>query len=245
MNARRDDATGAGPPGPVIVTGFPSEAELREMVVEYLRLRQLSRAPLTAAMSRISRRALQECGRVLGILRDGVFAFENEAELALLTDAMLYDRRDGGTTAVERHWRDADAVDDDHRLIRDAMLHARFSICQVEATRPDAGLIVRDVLRGDALLVLDRGLGTTAVPAMAVAMRLLPFPGWTMTSGAALPLDPAHAETILRDLPGILNRPVGGMPIRLSKGEESRLATRIMRDCIACAATDRICYEES
>ncbi len=223
--------------------GFPPEDELKALVAEYVRFRQLSQAPHSAAMKRISRSALHECGKALGILRHGTFVFENESETALLTDTALYDRRDGGTTAVERHWKDTEAADDDQRLLRDAMLHARFSLYQVKATRADAGLIVRDVLRGDDLLVLDRSFGTSALPGLVMAMRLLPFPAWAMTSGAGLPLDSAPAEAVLRDLPAILNRPVDGLPIRLSKVDEGRLATRIMRDCIAAGATERISYE--
>jgi hypothetical protein len=58
----------------------------------------------------------------------------------------------------------------------------------VESVERGVGVTARDLLRDESHLVVDRGFAHTASPGTLLAVRLLPQEGFTMTSGAALPL---------------------------------------------------------
>lgn len=166
-----------------------SAAQRHEIISRYQRLRTAGRALNNRLVERLSKDVLHEGGRKLGILRGDVLVFNTEDETSVLMDYCLYDVRRNGRNAVEQYLIDSlpDPESDEMTCLR-AMQHAIYSLFVVEAVERGLGVIVRDLLTQEALLVVDMGFGSSAEPGLVLASRLLHHDGFSMTGGAALPV---------------------------------------------------------
>jgi hypothetical protein len=80
----------------------------REAVLaRYRRLRAVGRDLNNRLVARLSKDALHEGGRRLGILRGGALVFETEDQAAVLMDYCLYDVRRKGRTTIEQYLIDS------------------------------------------------------------------------------------------------------------------------------------------
>ncbi len=160
-----------------------------DIISLYQRLRTVSQDLSTRLVNRLSRDTLHEGGRRLGILRGGTLVFDTENETSVLMDYCLYDVRRKGRSAIEQYLIDSppDPESDEMTCLR-AMQHAIYSLFVVESVERGLGVIVRDLLSQEVLLVVDMGFGSTAQPGLVFASRLLHHDGFSMTGGAALPV---------------------------------------------------------
>jgi hypothetical protein len=155
----------------------------------YQRLRTAGRELNNRLVQRLSRDELHEGGRKLGILRGGTLVFDTEDETSVLMDYCLYDVRRNGRNTIEQYLIDSppDPESDEMTCLR-AMQQAIYSLFVVESVERGLGVIVRDFLSQEVLLVVDMGFGSTAQPGLVFASRLLHHDGFSMTGGAALPV---------------------------------------------------------
>lgn len=166
-----------------------------DMISRYQRLRTAGRDLNNRLVRRLSKDALDEGGRKLGILRGGTLVFDTEDETSVLMDYCLYDVRRKGRNTIEQYLIDSppDPESDEMTCLR-AMQHAIYSLFVVESVERGLGVMVRDLLSQDVLLVVDMGFGSTAQPGLVFASRLLHHDGFSMTGGAALPVAVVPAD---------------------------------------------------
>lgn len=162
----------------------------REAVLaRYRRLRAVGLDLNNRLVARLSKDALYEGGRRLGILHGGTLVFETEDEASVLMDYCLYDVRKNGRNAIEQYLIDSqpEPEADEMDCLR-SMQHAIYSLFVVESVERGLGVIVRDLMSQQVFLVVDLGLSSSADPGLVFASRLLHYDGYSMTGGAALPV---------------------------------------------------------
>ena len=84
-----------------------------------------------------------------------------------------------------------------------AMQHAIYSLFVVESVERGLGATVRDLLSDEISLVVDMGIGKSAQPGMVFASRLLLQDGFSMATGAVLPvgvLPAGQQEAVTKEL---------------------------------------------
>ena len=174
----------------------PSEIE------RYRRLRALSRELNHRILRTVPREAMLETAKAIGVEHDGQLWLDGEDVMSVLMDCCLYDWIDGGRSLVQRYAeaqvREA-GTDEDFLL--QAYLKAQYRIVRPQAVLPGAGVSVRDELSGEQLVIMDVGLSESGLDdRMHFATRTIPLETYSMTGGAALPMDAKAKETALRRL---------------------------------------------
>lgn len=164
-------------------------AKRHDILSRYQRLRTAGRNLNDRLVARLSKDALYEGGKKLGILRGGTLVFDTEDQASVLMDYCLYDVRRNGRNAIEQYLIDSlpDPESEEMACLR-AMQHAIYSLFVVESVERGLGVIVRDLLSQEILLVVDMGFGSSAQPGLVFASRLLHHEGFSMAGGAALPV---------------------------------------------------------
>lgn len=164
-------------------------ANPKELLARYQQLRKTSRKLNNKLVARLSKNVLDEGGTKLGILRNGTLVFHSMDESAVLMDYCLYDVRRNGRNVIEQYLIDSPPDEDSEEMtcLR-AMQHAIYSLFVVESVEPGLGVVVRDAASDESMLVVDMGFASSALPGVVFASRLLPYDGFFITGGAALPL---------------------------------------------------------
>ncbi len=179
--------------------------EYSELVNRYKKFRKLNRKLHSILTHKVSKKAIQECGRKLGIMKGDTFVFRDMDETAVLMDYCIYDYYENsqggcplaGSNAVSRYIAESPPVPgSDEYVVLKAMSESFYTLVQVEHVAEGVGAQADDLLGDRSFLIIDMGLGKTAVKGLVIATRLLPFEDFTMTSGAALPVDPEIVEEI-------------------------------------------------
>ncbi len=140
-------------------------------------------------VKRLSKSELDTGAKKLGLLKGGVMVFDSEDECAYLMDYCIHHVRTSGRNAVERELiARSDAPESDELTCLQALQHTIYSVFLVEAVEPGLGVHVRDLRSQGELFVLDLGFGSSAVPGLILATRIISVAGINMTGGAAIPL---------------------------------------------------------
>ena len=169
--------------------------------------RSVSRPMANELLRRVGRASLNEVGRRVGLLRGGTLVLDNESELDVLGDLAVFDLWKDGENLVRRVLREAPPAEGTmQREIMEARCDARFSIFTSERVEPGVGVYFRDMFRGrEETLVVDRGMAASPLPPF-IAMRLLRFPEFAMSTGAGIPVTSREATM---DVVGALRRRFG------------------------------------
>jgi hypothetical protein len=167
----------------------PQASAYRDIAARYQRLRPIRLRLNNELVRRLSRDALDEGAKKLGLLHGGVFVFENEDETSVLMDYCLYDVYRDGRNAVDQYLADCpfDAEADKMTCLR-AMQQATFTLIAVLSVEPGVGCQIRNLFTDETRLLADVGFSSTAEPGLVLLTRLLDFGSFVATSGAALPL---------------------------------------------------------
>lgn len=176
-------------------TGTSLSPERTELVQRYQRLRDVCRRLSSTLVQRVIKRGLEEAGKKLGLLRKKTLVVDSESEMAILMDYLVYDVRRNGRNAIDDHLRKSPpAAGTDAMICLQATQGAYYSLFAVDSLERDVGVTVRDLQSSESKFVIDYGFSRSALPGLVLAMRLLPFDDYLMTSGAALPLGVVAAD---------------------------------------------------
>ena len=216
-----------------------------DLVARYQHLRQATRPITNQLIGTLSKKAMQEAGEKLGILRDGVLVFGSEDETGVLMDYCLFDFREQGMNAIERRLvQDPPPADSEELLILQGLRNARYSLFIVEAIQPGVGLHLRDLLNDVTIFIVDINFSNSAQEGLVLAARIVTIDGINMTTGASLPVAviPASGrkEFVSRYLPQI--RALARQ--KESPEQASELAAAIIKACLRDGASSRIRYAE-
>jgi hypothetical protein len=219
-------------------------SEHASKLVRYKHLRHVGLELNNRLVASLSKNALEEGGKALGILRNGVFVLGNEDESNVLMDYCLHDVREDGINAIERFLaKSPPAPGSDELLILQAKRAAWYSLFVVEQAEPGVGVHVRDLLRQQQLFLTDMGLGSSAPAGAVLASRIMTIEGIHATTGAALPLGIFPAAAQQQILSTLANAFLGADLASLPPEDASRLAAMVIQGCLKSGSADRVRYE--
>lgn len=213
---------------------------------EYKRLRQAMPRLTSALLRGVSKPALKEGAKKLGLLKGNTFVFGSLQESDVLMDYCIYSCRRGGQTAIERFARNSPPPEgSDHAILLNAMLRSHYSIFQVKEIEKGRGITMNDLLRNRELLLFDVGLSSTAVPYAAFAGRVLPLGEHYMTSGAFIPLNPeVFRQAVIPTMEIFLSKINREAESPLLPPDEARFSAQIIRAALREGLLDRMTYAD-
>jgi hypothetical protein len=212
---------------------------------QYRRMREVRFRLNNLLVEMIPKKALEECGRILGFFRKGVLIFETEDETSLLMDyCIFYPGPDGRNLVAKYLEKTPPPADSDEMAALQSMTHAYYSLFQVVDVKRGTGVAVRDLLRGETGFIVDVGFGNTAQRHMILATRIIPVEGFLMTGGAALPVDASAAERISKELKRTGYNPETFDYEQITPRQEAEVAAIVIRECRSTGMTSRIAYAE-
>lgn len=214
------------------------------LLERYLRLRDVRFRLNNLLVTTIPTKTLHECGRILGIFRNGTFVFETEDETSVLMEYGIYYPGPDGRNAVARYLeKTPPPPDSDEMVALQEMTHAYYSLFQVVDVERGVGVSVTDLLRGGTGFIVDVGLGSTAIRHMIVATRVVPMEGFLRTAGAALPVVAPAAERIFRELKRSGFHPETLDYRQITPRQEAEIAAIVIRECRSSGMTSHIAYQ--
>lgn len=121
----------------------------RDQVLEgYRDLRAISPRHDSGALQFLSRPAVLEHAKRLGLATGQMLVAESEEEMTLVFDLALYTAKERRSRALDRYTRATPRpLGSDEARMLEAMRHARFSVWRITHRHEPAGLIIADVLR--------------------------------------------------------------------------------------------------
>lgn len=209
-----------------------------EVLARYRRLRDISQRHNSAIQKFVSRDALLQQARRLGLARGRTLILDHIDELTYAFDLAIHTAQPGRSRAIDRYAQSLGALSDpDEALMLDAMRGARFSLLRIERRHPVVGLVATDLCRRTELWLIDVGLESSIPDGAMMATRLYAPEGFSMTAGANLPIDATLMIKLIDGLP----RHLRGMP-REAIVDDRRFAETIYRIALADGLMDRVEY---
>ena len=190
----------------------------------------------------LGRSEIKRAGKALGIWHNGCVVLGDENEVPTLLDFAIYGLHDAnGKTAVQVHaCAHPPRTDSDEELVLHAMTRARYCLLQVTKRVPGVGVECYDILRKQLLLMANHGFGMTAEVGMVIACRLVSVPGFEISTGADLPVDP---ETFLL-ISEFLNQAAREFEITCNNIDQAArmeaVSVGIIRACLDSGCADQI-----
>lgn len=183
-----------------------------EILTRYRRLRQISKEHHQAVLDIIAPDVVLDWAKRLGLTQGRTVVLESEHDMTLVEDLATYLPRPGRSHPLDRYARTARfAPDSDEAIVLEAMRHARFSLWRVERRHETAGLILRDLLRGGEIWLVDETMEKSAPRGVEMAARIIVpvtsdlmeevftrAPALRRTQGDTLARDPRFAIGIYR-----------------------------------------------
>jgi hypothetical protein len=178
----------------------------QETIDRYRHLREVAKGYLSGALKHLSKSAINDAARRVGLLSRGTIVADSFDEMTLAFDLAVLGPQRGHSSAIDRYARaHPPAPGSDEAVTLDALRHCRFHIIRVLRRHETAGLIVEDIVSHGELWLMDEGLEMTASEGAAFGTRLLRLDGFHMTAGAAVPLTRDVLEAAIASRPVWLN----------------------------------------
>src|SRR4051812_21086033 len=234
LRARQPPASLASPPGP------PSMPR-SEILARYRRLRQISKEQHEAILNIIAPSVLLDWARRLDLTKGKAVVLENDNEMTLPEDLAIDLPRLGRSHPLDRYARVAPGSDE--AIVLAAMRRARFSLWRIERRHPTTDLILRDLLRGEEIWLVDEAMERNAPPGVQMAARLLQPENFAMTARIIVPILPD-----LMTVPELMNGVFTRAPaLRRLQGDvlaaDPRLAIGIYRAAVATGTMERVRFK--
>ncbi len=209
-----------------------------EILTRYRRLRQISKEHHQAVLDIIALDVVLDWAKRLGLAQGRTVVLDSEHEMLLAEDLATYLPRLGRSHPLDRYARAARfAPDSDEAIVLEAMHHAHFSLWHVERRHETAGLILRDLLRGGEIWLIDEAMEKNARLGMEMAARLLKLEGFAMTARIIVPVTPDLIEKAFDRAPA-LKRAQGDV-----LAQDPRFAIGIYRAAVATGAMDSVRFK--
>ena len=210
-----------------------------EIIDRYRRFRAVNIRHNSGALKCLSSEALMEQARRLGLARGRTLILGSEDELALVYDLSLYARQGGRKRPLDRYAASQRFPhDSDEARVVDAMLAARFALICVERRHPEAGLIVRDLIREEEFWLVDEGMELSAPIGLKMATRVFSPDHFHMTAGVMIPLDGDLLRNALERRPLLLRMSLD------QTAEDRRFAEAIYREAIRAGVMERVRFQD-
>lgn len=172
-----------------------------EILQRYRHLRLISIGHHSGAMAFVSKQAVLEHAKRLGLATGGMLVAESEAEMTLAFDLALYTTKEHRSRALDRYARATPLPpgSDAARVLK-AMRHARFSVWRIDRRHETAGLIITDVLRETEVWLVDEQLEASAPEGLCFAGRICQPDDFAMSCGVVVPVYRELLEEVTLDM---------------------------------------------
>jgi hypothetical protein len=211
----------------------------KAILSDYKTLRKKGIELSSALVESLSNEDLETAARRLGILRRGVMQFDTEDEAAVLMDYAIHEIRRDGVNAVERMLRDNPPPEGSaHLRLLHSLAASRYTVVGIQQIIPGFGLAGFEGAMRSPVVVVDVNFSRTAQPGISMATRLQsPGIGWSMTTGASLPLT-AKALTGIIAAMKHYERQHGHEPREVDR------TTLIIREALKAGVTQHVSYAD-
>lgn len=215
-----------------------------DLLDRYKQLRQIGLKLNNQLTKHLPRNSFGEGAKTLGMLRGkNKIELDTDDEIAVLADFCLHDVRQNGLNTIDRYLIECPpAPGSEEDLILRAKQQAWYSLLAVEDRELGVGVHVVDLLRDEALFLVDVGFSRTASAGFVLATRIMTIEDMTMTTGAALPvgtLSQVEQTEFVRRMKAALPKLDFA---KMSLEDEGRLAASLIRACLRQGAAERIRY---
>jgi hypothetical protein len=130
-----------------------------EILTRYRRLRPISKELHRAVLDVVAPNLVLGWAKRLGLARGGMALLESEQDMTLAADLAIHLARPGRSHPLDRYARAArPAPGPDEAIALEAMRRAQFSLWRVERRHEATGLVLRDLLRGEDIWLVDEAL---------------------------------------------------------------------------------------
>ena len=174
----------------------------RDQILErYRHLRAISIGHHSGAMAFVSKQAVLEYAKRLGLATGQMLIAESEEEMTLVVDLALSPAKDRRSRALARYARATPLPPgSDAARVLEAMRQARFSIWRIKQQHDTAGLIITDVLREAEVWLVDKQLEASASEGLSFAGRVCEPDRFAMSCGVVVPVYRELLEEIALDM---------------------------------------------
>lgn len=170
---------------------------MTDVLSRYDQLRKASRDVNARIVETLTGEEMTSAGERLGIVRDGVLIFSSEDDTNVLMDYAIH-RLGTRPSPAERFYAELSArLDGAERAWAEATTRACFRILRLGPRAGPAQTETQDLLTGERLLLVDRGVADSGAPGQALAGYVLDFPGFVVTSGGAIAMPEAVPDVLL------------------------------------------------
>jgi hypothetical protein len=209
-----------------------------EILTRYRRLRQISKELHQAVLDVVAPNVVLGWAKRLGLARGRMVLLESEQDMTLAEDLAIYLARPGRSHPLDRYTRAArPAPGSDEAIALEAMRRAQFSLWRVERRHEATGLVLRDLLRGEDIWLVDEALERSARPGLEMAARLLKPEGFAMTARIVVPVTPDLMEEAFARAPAL--RRVQGDAL----ARDPHFAIGIYRAAVATGAMESVRFK--
>ena len=183
---------------------------VQTQVAEYKRLWPLMPVLHAEIFKLASPADVKVCGKKLRMLdKKGAkvgLHFEHPLEMDMFQDYLFYMYRPHGFSLVRKMMnRKRYPPDSDEQQLLAAMVKARFSVFWIREMHQEGGLIALDVTTGDGFFIFDQSQVGLDLTGALVGMRIFPFLGAWMHTGACIPVGEIDDPAAFRPLNTTLN----------------------------------------
>jgi hypothetical protein len=211
-----------------------------DVLARYRLLRGISKRHHSEAMKHLSKEAILQHARRLGLAFGKTLILDNMDELTLAFDLAIYTAPAGRSRAIDRYARSSQfAPGSDEAIMLGAMRNARFAVLLVQRRHPSAGLIVTDVFRKIELWLVDEGLEISLPVGTAFATRYCAPDRFVVTAGVGMPVDIELLTSAVESAPQLLRKS------RAEAFEDRRFAEAVYRAAIADGIMAGIAYQDT
>jgi hypothetical protein len=210
-----------------------------EVLTRYRHLREISKRHHSAVLDFLAKDTIISLARRLGLAQGKTLVLDSIDDLNLAFDLAIHTAPKDRSRAIDRYARAAPlALESDELLVLEAMQRARFSIINIVRRHPIAGLIVKDLVRGVEVWLVDEGLESSLPDGAALATRLFTPEGFAMTAGVLVPLNSELIENAVFDTPQLLRKR------RDEVIDDRRFAEAIYRAALESGLMRQVAYQD-
>lgn len=175
-----------------IRTKTEQQETTQETLDLYRKRRQESMAIVQRFVKNINKEVLMQSAKQLGLYYKKSIAIETEQALDVLFNHTIFHYLHNGMKMIDRFAREAliaQKMSEEKLAMLDVLQQASYGILSVRETLSFGGTYVEDVLNNKTFLLMDEGLSFSASKRLIIATTYITFPEFSMTTGAALPMN--------------------------------------------------------
>jgi len=203
-----------------------------DLTQKYEIIRNIGKELVTKMVSSLAITTVHQGAKQLGLMNKDRIVFSNQHEMKILADYVLYHCRVDGQNMIEAYLQaNVDTLLPDRIELLSILQNARFCVLEVLDIPSFPILVVKDLIRQDEFLLVDKALSTSAQKNTIIVSNIAFFDDFAMTTGGPIPLvDPNLSDKIRQKVK------------RHGKQPLEKLIVSVLKTCLAEDALAQVVY---